>query len=298
MIYSNMSFGDIYNDVYESSKRANFSYTENLKKSLTVSDVNKKLPQVSYGQTLPGNIIVFFMDIRGFTKISIALGNDELIRILQATTIASIYSINKYNGFVMDLTGDGIMAYFGDGITTNAVDSFNSLCTATYLMQGIKEVVNPKLSRTGDETIKIGIGLEYGNALWTRIGTPEENQLKPISEVTYISGKNSSHANAWEVLIGKNIAKWVPESYKSTYKSYEFERERKKYSYDRSLFNWGQLLPKLKMSTIQAQQEFTRNVLPIIGTTFISNTGTINNLNKTPGGSPRPLKDQPFFRGY
>ena len=56
-------------------------------------------------------------------------------------------------------------------------------------MHGIKEVVNQYLDKLLDETVKVGMGIEYGNVLWTRIGLSDANQVKPISEVSFIAGK-------------------------------------------------------------------------------------------------------------
>jgi adenylate cyclase len=292
------SFSDVYKAVYENSKQQIGMFSAEMaevRKSLSEGLGHPNFTDMEYGEIIPGSIIVFFMDIRGFTKISIALDNEELIRILQATTIASIYSVRKFGGYIIEYTGDGIMAYFGDGIKTTSRDAFNSLRTAAYLMEGIKNNVNSYLSRNGDETIRIGIGLEYGNTLWTRIGTPDASIPKPISEVTFIAGKNSSHAKSWEVIIGKNIAEWVPEGFKNTYEPYEFQKDNLKYSYDRFLFKWQEFSKQFNANQQQTEHTFLKKNLPQLGTTIISNTGTVINTSNTTTKGPRPLKDQPFF---
>jgi len=292
------SFSDVYKAVYENSKQHIGVFSgemAEIKKSLSEGLGHPNFTDMKYGEIIPGSIIVFFMDIRGFTKISIALDNEELIRILQATTIASIYSVRKFGGYIIEYTGDGIMAYFGDGIKTNSRDAFNSLRAATYLMEGIKNNVNSYLSRNGDETIRVGMGLEYGNTLWTQIGTPDACQPKPVSEVTFIAGKNSSHANPWEVIIGKNIAEWVPEGFKDTYKAYEFQKDNEKYSYKRFLFKWQEFSKQFNANQQEIEYTFLKKNLPALGTTIMSNTGTVINTSSTATKGPRPLKDQPFF---
>ncbi len=292
------SFNDIYKSVYNNSKQHKEIFSgemAEIKKSLTEGLGHPNFTGMRYGQVISGSIIVFFMDIRGFTKISISLDNEELIRILQATTIASIYSVKKFGGYIIDFTGDGIMAYFGDGINTNTHDAFNSLKASSYLMEGIKGTVNSYLSNNGDEPIRIGMGLEYGNALWTQIGTPDACQPKPISEVTYIAGKNSSHAKPWEVIMGKNISEWIPDTFKDTYDAYKFQKDNKQYAYERFLFKWQEFSKQFNINQQQIENNFLKKNLPVLGTTILSSTGAVTNTSSTSPKGPRPLKDQPFF---
>lgn len=225
MTNSIRSFSEIYKSVYDKPSQHYDAVLGEMKsilnKSVSTGLGHPKVTEVEIGETIPGSLIVFFMDIRGFTKMSIALDNEELVKILQAITAASIISIRQYGGYVAEFTGDGVMAYFGQGYTTTERDAFNSLRTCAFLMHGIKEVVNQYLDKLLDETVKVGMGLEYGNVLWTRIGLSDTNQVKPISEVSFISGKNSSHAGSWEVIMGKNIAEWVPGIYKDKYEKYK-----------------------------------------------------------------------------
>lgn len=292
------SFKNIYETIYDNPQYIKKSFSSEMKSindSFSKGLGHPNLQDLQYGEVRQGSIIVFFMDIRGFTKISIALENKELIRVLQATTIASVISVNQYGGYVIDFTGDGIMAYFGDGFNTRVDDAINSLLAATDIMKGIKETVNSRLSRSGDETIKVGIGLEYGNALWTKIGVPTECQVKPVSEVTYIAGKNSSHAGAWQTVMGKNIAGWVPEQFKEPFDTYEFQFNNKKYSYERSLFRWDKFYTQFHGNSELIKSILYQKKLPSLETMFFSSDGTIKNIKNTSSNGPRPLKDQPFF---
>ena len=294
----NRNFSEIYNSIYENSKnnRDLFFGMNETRAALTEGFGHPGFVDLKYGEIISGNIIVLFMDIRGFTKISVALENEELIRILQATTIASIYSVRKFGGYIIDLTGDGIMAYFGDGIRTNKNDALNSIKTASFLMDGVKNTVNKHLDKNNDETIRIGIGLEYGKALWTLIGTEDTSQAKPISEVTYIAGKNSSHAKSWEVIMGKNISDWVPEVFKDNYEPYKFHKDGKEYEYKRYSLKWQEINTQLISNSMKFEYSLLQKNLPILDSVTQSNLGNIStNSNNTKTNGPRPLKDQPFF---
>lgn len=115
------SFSDIYKSVYDKPSVQYDTILGEMKsifnKSASTGLGHSKVTDVEIGETIPGSLIVF-MDIRGFTKMSIALDNQELVKILQAITAASIISIRQYGGYVAEFTGDGVMAYFGQGYTT------------------------------------------------------------------------------------------------------------------------------------------------------------------------------------
>ncbi|HHU83495.1 MAG TPA: adenylate/guanylate cyclase domain-containing protein [Firmicutes bacterium] len=296
------SFSDIYKSVYDKPSVQYDTILGEMKsifnKSASTGLGHSKVTDVEIGETIPGSLIVFFMDIRGFTKMSIALDNQELVKILQAITAASIISIRQYGGYVAEFTGDGVMAYFGQGYTTTEKDAFNSLRTCAFLMHGIKEVVNQYLDKLLDETVKVGMGIEYGNVLWTRIGLSDANQVKPISEVSFIAGKNSSHASSWEVIMGKNIAEWVPDKYKEKYETYSFQKDQLKYAYERFSFKWQSFYNEFCQNSKELEKGLISNKLPVLKSITVSNSGSLvtATTNKNTNKGPRPLKDQPFFR--
>lgn len=296
------SFSEIFKSIYDKPTQHYDTVIGEMKsvinKSISVGLGHPEVIDVEIGETIPGSLIVFFMDIRGFTKMSIALENEELVKILQAITTASIISIMQYGGHVKEFTGDGVMAYFGQGYTATERDAFNSLKAGAFLMHGIKEVVNKYLDQLLDETVRVGMGIEYGNVLWTKIGLPDINQVKPISEVSFIAGKNSSEAKSWEVIIGKNIGEWLPNIYKEKYESYSFQKDNTKYAYERFSFDWESFHTEFCENSYELEKGITNKKLPVLKSITVSNDGSLAaaTLDKDINKGPRPLKDQPFFR--
>jgi len=186
--------------------------------------------------------VVFFLDIRGFTKLSFVLPNDELLWILQALTEAAIRSVIQFGGHVMEFTGDGIMAVFGDSRTVPEIAGFAALHTTAFLMKGVQDYVNPQLQRLGTEPVRIGVGMEFGDILWSRIGILNTTQVKPISEATFLAGKLScgGKTKAWEAMVGANLAAWIPDDFKEPAPKYKFTANGVEYSRDLFLFKWDQ----------------------------------------------------------
>src|SRR6185437_6113091 len=87
------------------------------------------------GQSKTARAVVGFVDIRGVTKLSFALAADELLRIIQSLTEASIRAIHEGGGYIGEFTGDGVMAYFGDSATTDEEATLAALETVSLLFK-------------------------------------------------------------------------------------------------------------------------------------------------------------------
>ena len=169
--------------------------------------------------TAEAEAVVMFLDVRGFTRLSLELENDELVRILQKLTAASVRSVRQFGGYIGEFTGDGVMAYFDTG-----GPAFAALHTASFLMAGVRDVVNPALKRDGDTGVKVAVGMEYGRVMWSRVGIGGISQVKPISEVTFIAGKLSTrkYAEPWQCKVGQQLAAAIPEEFKSRAAGYQY----------------------------------------------------------------------------
>jgi class 3 adenylate cyclase len=242
------SFGDFFSSAY---KRAQ---TTGLKKSFEARDSaglqatagaqlgHPDFEHLKVGERKEAQGVVFFLDIRGFTKLSFVLPNDELLWILQALTEAAIKSVIQFGGHVIEFTGDGIMAVFGDSHTAAESAGFAALDATAFLMKGVQDYVNPQLESLGTEPVRIGVGMEFGDILWSRIGILNTTQVKPISEATFLAGKLScgGKTKAWEAMVGANLAAWIPDDFKVPAPKYKFTANGVEYSRDLFLFKWDQ----------------------------------------------------------
>ena len=250
------------------------------------------------GETRISSAVVTFVDIRGFTKISFVLDPNDLLRIVQALTEASIKVITDGGGYIGEFTGDGVMAYFGDTSMSDAEATTAALETTSLLFKTVDEIVNPELKDEGIDPIRIAAGMEYGNVLWSRIGTGAASQVKPISTATFLAGKlcSSHHTRAWECKVGGELAKWVPTEYLTKVVQYgPYTVNGKEISRELYLLDWRAIATQVLLDESQIEKRITERARAILassgalsGTKFVpvTNPGT---------SSPRPLKDQPFF---
>lgn len=294
-----------FRQLYENAYRAGpLKATESLTKSLDEAVIapvagHPDYEHLAIGESEPGTVVVFFMDIRGFTKLAMALDPKESIRILQAALGASIVCIQHYGGHVADLTGDGIMAFFGGRSSTDEEDAFSAVSAASMLMQGIKDVVGQRLMDQGIETVRVGMGLEYGEVYWTRLGLPQANEVKAISGVSFLAGKLSTakYTQSWQCKIGQNLASWLPNAYKTRSAQYEFEYKGQRYTHGLYLFHWDRFHRENVAMPYALHESFKGRRLPSASTLGSVGAAGIYDLpsGATGTGGPRPLKDRPFF---
>lgn len=243
------SFEELFSSAYGRARASGTSKVAEARDSLPLlkAEAIERLGHPDFehlrvGETKEGRGVVFFLDIRGFTKMSFVLSNNELLWILQALTDAAVNSVIQFGGHVMEFTGDGIMAVFGDSHANPELAAFSALNTTAFLMKGVQKDVNPRLESIGTEPVRTAVGMEFGDILWSRIGVLNTTQVKPISEATFLAGKLSGggRTKAWEAMVGANLAEWIPEDFKMQAPKYKFIANGVEYSRELFLFKWEQ----------------------------------------------------------
>lgn len=293
------NFGDTFRAIYRPQpltmleKAARATFTDHVRAAQELG--HPEYVNLQAGESKTANAVVSFIDIRGFTKLSFVLGPDELLRIVQGLTEASINVITDGGGYIGEFTGDGVMSYFGDSGITDAEATLAALETTSLLFKTVDEIVNPELLTDGIDPIRIAAGMEYGEVLWSRIGKGNASQVKPIANATFLAGKlcSGNHTEAWECKLGAQLARWVPDEYKTKVKQYgPYKVKGKEVSRELYLLDWRQLAKDALLERAKLEQrlsaKFRGAATPLVGGKIVQPAPGVN-----PG--PRPLKDQPFF---
>ncbi|MBL4891244.1 MAG: adenylate/guanylate cyclase domain-containing protein [Rhizobiaceae bacterium] len=114
------------------------------------------------------DIAVFFLDIRGFSKISEKSLPYDVVFILNSFFGEIAGEIEAVNGYVDKFMGDGMMALFG--LSSSSKDACRDALRAAINAQSACERVSGILTQHLDEPIRIGIGIHVGTAVVGRIG--------------------------------------------------------------------------------------------------------------------------------
>lgn len=193
---------------------------------------------LAYGEARPGEGVVMFLDIRGYTRLAMAFANrpEETAKIIDAVVGGAVEVLPHYGAHVNDYTGDGVMAVFGGepGSLDHAHDL--SIWAAVDLMNQMSATLRAELLGVDiEDPVQVAIGVVSGPILWKCVGTEELNRVMAIGEVAPLAAKyvSGEETQAWQTMIGGSVIDAVPSEFRQkvpdythTYKGTKMCRER------------------------------------------------------------------------
>ncbi len=117
------------------------------------------------------NICIMFLDIRDYSKYCEGKSPEEIIGYQNNVLGFMIDIVNKHNGIVNQIMGDGFMASFGAPVT-HENDSQNAFNASMEILSELKNrIENKVIPKT-----KIGIGLHEGEVITGNVGAINRKQ--------------------------------------------------------------------------------------------------------------------------
>ncbi len=172
-----------------------------------------KAEYLEFGSYDKDNFAVLFVDMRNSTKRAQAIGAEKTFLTMHAYIPALLEVIKFYNGKVVDIMGDGIMVFFGgkksDMAKVIAVKKAG-LC-GKDMLRVIDKVVNRILDEEKIQwNIDIGVGVDYGSVIVTKIGIREFYDVKAFGDCVNKASKYSNGYN--KVKVSKQVKEIWPSS--------------------------------------------------------------------------------------
>ncbi|MBW2967919.1 adenylate/guanylate cyclase domain-containing protein [Candidatus Woesearchaeota archaeon] len=147
-------------------------------------------------------VTVFFMDIRGFTKMSESMSGEDVIKILNHYFDISTSIIFKYDGTVDKFVGDCVMALFN--APTNVKDhELKAVQAALEIQEAI---------RKGGK-VDTGIGINTGEAVVGNIGSKHKMDYTAIGDTVNTAARLEGQTKAGEIVISKSVYDKVKHMY-------------------------------------------------------------------------------------
>jgi adenylate cyclase len=152
--------------------------------------MNKLLVDHGNNDILTGTkreVTMFFSDIRGFTNISKSIKNPKnILKFLNAYMESMSQIIIDHNGTIDKFIGDSIMACWNAPVDVeNHADM--AVCAALTQLDKLKEI-----NKTNNIEIKIGIGINTGNAIVGDIGSKNRSDYTVIGDSINLGSKIES----------------------------------------------------------------------------------------------------------
>ncbi len=168
---------------------------------------------LEFGSYDKDNFAVLFVDMRSSTKRAQTIGPEKTFLTMHAYIPALLEVIKFYNGKVVDIMGDGIMAFFGgkkSNIAKVMAVKKAGLC-GKDMLRVVDKVVNKILYEEEIQwSIDIGVGVDYGNVIVTKIGIQEFYDVKAFGDCVNKASKYSNGCN--QVKVSKQVKEIWPSS--------------------------------------------------------------------------------------
>jgi adenylate cyclase len=115
--------------------------------------------------------IVWWCDLRDFTRLSEVLSRDEIMELLDVFFSATVESVDEAGGEVLKFMGDGVLAIFrcndGDG------DAAARALGAAHALIARLTALNDDAGRAEKTSLRCGVALHLGPVMYGNIGAPE-----------------------------------------------------------------------------------------------------------------------------
>jgi class 3 adenylate cyclase len=146
---------------------------------------------------------ILFVDIRDFSTRTAKMPPERIVTLLNMFIPEMLNVIlEKYQGTVDKLLGDGILAVYG-----HPYESGEDIVRAIYSaidMQQVSAAMAEVLSLSGMEPIEIGIGVNCGEVLICEIGDERYREVTVIGAPVNIAAKMEDVAGHGEIVLPKD----------------------------------------------------------------------------------------------
>jgi adenylate cyclase len=149
-------------------------------------------------------VAVLFCDLRGYTTASEQQTPEEVVRQLNAYFEVMVAVVHAHGGVVDKYVGDAIMAVFG--APTGRPDDARRAVKAALAMEHALRLHNARRHMDGLPSLKIGVGVHYGDVVAGNIGTTRHAQYTVIGDVVNLASRleGATREHGVSVLVSKD----------------------------------------------------------------------------------------------
>ncbi len=148
------------------------------------------------------HIAVLFSDIRGFTALSETLNPDVMAKHLTEYFTEMVDCVFRHGGTLDKFIGDAVMAQWGAPIAET--DDADRAVAAAIEMQEQLDVLNARWRAEGRPELKIGIGINVGDAFAGNIGSERRLEYTVIGDTVNVASRLCSKAKGGEIIISED----------------------------------------------------------------------------------------------
>lgn len=152
-------------------------------------------------------ISVLFADIRGFTALSERKAPEELVSMLNEYFEIMADLVFQHEGTLDKFMGDEVMAVWGAPLAQP--DHVSRAVFAALSMRRAIEDYNRFRTARGEEPLKVGFGINTGEAVAGYMGATRTLSYTVIGDTVNVASRLCSHAGPGDILVGEEMAKAI-----------------------------------------------------------------------------------------
>jgi len=130
---------------------------------------------------------VMFVDMVGFSAYCARLAPDNVIAFLRDLQALLSQCVFTENGYIDKFLGDGLMAVFGAPLPCS-IDATNAARGAFKILHSIADW-NKRRLKSGDEEIRMAVGIHYGPIVQGDIGSESRLELTVVGDTVNIASR-------------------------------------------------------------------------------------------------------------
>jgi adenylate cyclase len=188
-----------------SSPRTIIGDTVSLKSAFT------EQPSVATTNVLDGErktVTALFADIKGSMELMEGLDPEEARAVIDPALKLMIDAVDRYDGYIVQSTGDGIFALFGAPVARE--DHPNRALYAALRMQEALRRYSDKLLAEGRAPLEIRVGVNTGEVVVRSITTDGgKTEYTPIGHTTNLAARMQGVATTGSIAISENTRRLV-----------------------------------------------------------------------------------------
>ncbi len=147
-------------------------------------------------------VTTLMSDLRGFTAISERLAPERVVKLLNLHLEVMTKVIRFYGGTINDVTGDGIVVFFG--APTQKPDDAQRAVACAIAMQLAMVAVNQKNQLLDLPPLEMGIGINTGEVVVGNIGSQEHAKYTAIGSHVNLAARVESFTVGGQILISQS----------------------------------------------------------------------------------------------
>lgn len=145
------------------------------------------------------DVAVLNSDIRGYSKLSRGLEAPAIVTLLNECMRGLVDAVLDYGGNVDKFIGDAVLAVFGAPVPVEG-PARRAVVAGAEMMVAVRDLNNVRSAR-GEEGLKIGIGVDYGEVVAGNLGSERRLEYTVIGEPVNNASWLCSVAGPMEILV-------------------------------------------------------------------------------------------------